>query len=106
MIVDVWEVVRGNIAFRALTAGEAEAPPRAHPRAFSIEALACCMTLGEMSSYVKEDRKEHSCSVSVAMGREDVKFVVGGPTIAVGSFFIWWGKNLCLTTDCLDCVEA
>ena len=40
MMVDVWEVVRGNIAFRALTAGEAEAPPSAQPRAFRIDVLA------------------------------------------------------------------
>ena len=76
-MVDVWELVRGSIAFRALTAGEAEAPPRAHPRAFRIDVLACCMTPGEMSSYDKDDRKEHNFSVSVAMGDEKMKFEVG-----------------------------
>lgn len=74
MIVDVLEAVSGNIAFRALTAGDAEAPPIAHPRAFSIDALACCMTLGEMSSYDTDDRKAHNCSVSVVMGGKGMKF--------------------------------
>jgi hypothetical protein len=54
--------------------------------------LACCMTPGEMSSYDKDDRKEHSFSVSAAMGDEKMKFEVGlyskRSQIAVGSQYL------------------
>jgi hypothetical protein len=56
-MVEVWEVDRGRVALRTLTVGEAVDPPRAHPKAFKIEDLACWMREGERSEYFRSERK-------------------------------------------------